>query len=221
MSEVLVAQCTTKISGLWNVGIWLLTLWIIWSFFGLIFDLRRLWRMHDFYLHLLEIPDRDMQTISWQEIVKRLMALRDANPLTAQKLSPAQKEFMDLRSQSKQRLDAHDIANRLMRQENYLIGMFNKEILNLTLPVPFLKDRQFFSRIMQWNLGFIILDLMFDRQGQVQQLALKTSERRRFSDAIRLRCIVAGVLNVICSPIIVIYLLIVFFFKYFNVSFTI
>lgn len=82
--------------------------------------------MHDFFLHLLEIPDSDMQTISWQDVVAQIMALRDANPMTAQKISPANRKFLG--SQSKERLDAHDIANRLV-----YIYSFPWNILNLLL----------------------------------------------------------------------------------------
>jgi autophagy-related protein 9 len=220
LSEVLVPQCTTKMSGLWNFGLWFLVLWIVWNNFLFLLSIPSLGRMHDFYLHLLEVPDSDMQTVSWQDIVKRLMALRDANPSTAQNFLPGQKEYMKkyLGSQSKQRLDAHDIANRLMRKENYLIALFNKEILDLTLPVPFLRGRQFFSRILEWTLHYSIIDLMFNEQGQVRQLVLKESHRSQLSAALRRRFIFAGCMNIVCSPIIVIYLLIIYFFKYFNVS---
>lgn len=215
MSQILIPQCTKKMSGLPNVAIWLIALYIIYKFFQDIVDLRRLKRMHDFYLHLLNIPDSDMQTISWQEIVARIMALRDANPLTVEKVSTPVHQYLG--SQSKQRLDAHDIANRLMRKENYLIALFNKEILDLTLPVPFLRGRQLFSRTIEWNLHYCILDFIFSPDGQIQQLVLKETKRRQLSDALRSRFLFAGFMNVICAPVIVVYLLIVYFFKYFNV----
>lgn len=216
MKEILVQQCTTNMSGAWNFGIWLLALYLIWKFCAFLNDIWRLKRMHDFYLHLLNVPDSDMQTVSWQDIVARIMALRDANPLTAEKLSPALKRYMG--SQSKERLDAHDIANRLMRRENYLIALFNKEILDLTLPVPFFRTRQIFSQTIEWNLNYCILDLIFNEHGQVRQLVLKDTHRRQLSNALRSRFMFAGFMNVICAPVAIIYLLIYYFFKYFNVG---
>jgi autophagy-related protein 9 len=216
MSQVVVPQCMKKMSGMPNFAIWLLVLYLIYQSILDLFDISRLKRMHDFYLHLLEIPDSDMQTISWQEIVARLMNLRDANPILADKVSPELRHFMG--AQSKQRLDAHDIANRLMRKENYLIALFNKEILDLTLPIPFFGNRQLFSRTIQWNLNFCILDFIFTPEGQIQQLVLKDSKRRQLSDALRGRFLFAGLMNVICAPVIVLYTLIVYFFQYFNVS---
>jgi len=199
-----------------NVAIWLFTLHIFWRVYQLLIDIPRLMRVRDFFVHLLEVPDGDMQTISWQDVVARIMALRDANPVTAEKISPQARKYLG--SQSKQRLDAHDIANRLMRKENYLIAMFNKDILDLTLPFPFLQDRQLFSRTLLWNLDWCIMGLIFNDSGQVRQLILKDSHRRQLSEALRGRFLFAGFMNVIFAPVIVIYLMIVYFLRYFNVS---
>lgn len=216
LTEVLVPKCTKKISGMSNVVIWLFALYVIWRIYQLLIDIPRLMRIHDFFLHLLEVPDSDMQTVSWQDIVARIMALRDANPITVEKLSPANRRYLG--SQSKERLDAHDIANRLMRRENYLIALFNKDILDLTLPIPFLQGRQLFSRTMLWNLDWCIMDLIFNDYGQVRQLVLKDSHRRQLSDGLRDRFLFAGFMNVIFAPAIVLYLMIVYFFRYFRVT---
>ncbi|RDW63971.1 hypothetical protein BP5796_10473 [Coleophoma crateriformis] len=215
MSEIVVPQCTKKISGMPNVAIWLFSLFVLGKTYQILADIPRLKRLHDFYLHLLDIPDGDMQTISWQDVVARIMALRDANPLTATTpVAPGIRKFIG--SQNKERLDAHDIANRLMRKENYLIALFNKDILDLTLPVPFLQGRQLYSRTLEWTLDFCITDLIFNKTGQVNQMVLKESHRRQLSDALRGRFLFAGFMNVLLGPVVVIYLMITYFFKYFN-----
>jgi hypothetical protein len=144
------------------------------------------------------------------------MALRDSNPVTADGLAAKSRRYMG--NQSKQRMDAHDIANRLMRKENYLIALFNKDILDLTLPVPFLRDRQLFSKTLEWNLNMCVLDYVFNEQGQVRALFLKDSYRRKLSDGLRRRFLFAGIMNVICAPFIVIYLIMLYFFRYFTVG---
>lgn len=216
LSQVLYPQCTKNISGMPNVAIWLFALYAIWQLWLLLVDISRLMRLHDFFFYLLEVPDRDIQTVSWQEIVARLMVLRDSNPLTVEKITPANRKFLG--TQSKQRLDAHDIANRLMRRENYFIALFNKEILDLTLPLPFLHGRQLFSRTLHWNLNWCIMDLIFNEQNQVNQLILKDTHRRELSDALRDRFLFAAFMNVLFAPVIVMYLLTVYFLRYFNVS---
>lgn len=215
LADALVPMCTQTISGFYNLIIWIVTLWVIWRLFSVSLDVRRLWTMHEFFLHLLNIPDSDMQTISWQEIVGRIMTLRDSHPLITQRLTTAQKKFLG--AQSRERLDAHDIANRLMRRENYLIALINKDVLDLTLPIPFLRGRQIFSRSIQWNISYCILDFMFNDQGQVRQIALKDTHRKQLSAGLRQRFMFAGFMNVILGPFIVSYLVVVYFFKYFNV----
>lgn len=215
MADIQIPRCVQSMSGMPNLIMWLFSLYTIWKVFQHLIDVRRLMRMQNFYEHLLNIPNSDMQTISWQDVVARLMALRDANPITAEKFTPAQRNFLG--TQSKERLDAHDIANRLMRRENYLIALINKDILDLTLPLPFLRNRQLFSRTLEWNIHYCILDFIFTEQGQVRQLVLKDSHRKKLSAALKSRFLFAGFMNVIFAPIIFSYLLIVYFFKYFNV----
>lgn len=170
--------------------------------------------MHDFFFYLLGVSDAEVQTISWQEVVSRLMNLRDANPATAGAVSAKHRKFMG--SQSKQRMDAHDIANRLMRKENYLIALINKDILDLTLPIPFLRNRQLFSRTLEWNIQLCVLDYVFNDQGQVRTLFLRDTHRRALSDGLRRRFIFAGLMNIFMSPFLVVYFLMHYFFRYFN-----
>ena len=213
-SEILIPQCTKKMSRTANLLIWLFVFLWFFKAFQYILDIRRLRHMHAFYHHLLDIPDNDMQTISWQEVVKRLMGLRDQNPSTAANISERHRRFMG--SQSKQRMDAHDIANRLMRRDNYLIALVNKDILDLTLPIPFFRNRQLFSKTLEWNLSLCILDFVFDQRGQVQPEFLKDSQRRALSDALRRRFLFAGFMNVVCAPFIVIYFIVFYFFRNFT-----
>lgn len=214
MSEIVIPKCTKNMSNTTNLLIWLFAFFWVGKSFQYLLDIRRLQHMHNFYRHLLDIPDTDIQTVSWQEIVKRLMALRDMNPATAAGVTERHRRFTG--SQSKQRMDAHDIANRLMRRDNYFIAMFNKDVLDFTLPLPFLRNRQLFSKTLEWNLSFCILDFVFDEHGQVRPLFLKDTHRRALSDGIRSRFLFAGFMNVICAPFIIIYFVMLYFFRYFN-----
>ncbi|KAI5466523.1 autophagy protein Apg9-domain-containing protein [Mariannaea sp. PMI_226] len=214
LNEVVVSQCASKMSGIWSFGIWLYSFFFIWKSVQYFVEIRRLVYIRDFYIHLLDIPEQDMQTVSWQDIVARIMTLRDQNPKTATNISPSLRKFIG--SQSKERLDAHDIANRLMRKDNYLIAMINKDILDLSLPVPFLRDRQLFSKTMEWYLHYCILDMAFNELGQVQQDFLRADRRGVLSQKLRQRLIFAGFLNLIFAPVVLAYVVIVYFFTYYN-----
>ncbi|KAL1962979.1 hypothetical protein VTN77DRAFT_8825 [Rasamsonia byssochlamydoides] len=214
LDDILIKKCMTKMSISTTLLLWLFTFFWIGKLLQYVLDIRRLLHMHDFYYYLLGISDSEIQTISWQEVVSRLMTLRDSNPATAGAVSAKHRKFLG--SQSKQRMDAHDIANRLMRKENYLIALFNKDILDLTLPIPFLRNRQLFSRTLEWNINLCILDYVFNEQGQVRPLFLKDTHRRALSEGLRRRFIFAGIMNIFVAPFIVVYFLMHYFFRYFN-----
>ncbi|KAJ5638114.1 Autophagy-related protein 9 [Penicillium lividum] len=214
LDEILVPKCTSQMSGSTLFLLWLFSFFWIGKLFQYLLDIRRLQHMHDFYYYLLGVSDGEVQTIAWQEVVSRLMTLRDSNPATAAAVSAKHRRFMG--SQSKQRMDAHDIANRLMRKENYMIALINKDILDLTLPIPFLRNRQLFSRTLEWNLNLCIMDYVFNEQGQLRTLFLKDTHRRALSDGLRRRFIFAGIMNIFVAPFIVVYFLVHYFFRYFN-----
>ncbi|PWY94386.1 putative autophagy protein Apg9 [Aspergillus sclerotioniger CBS 115572] len=214
LDDILIQRCTKQMSMSATLLLWLLSFFWIGKAFQYLLDIRRLKHMHDFYHYLLGISDAEIQTISWQEVVSRLMTLRDSNPATAGTVSAKLRKFMG--SQSKQRMDAHDIANRLMRKENYLIALVNKDILDLTLPVPFLRNRQLFSRTLEWNINLCIMDYVFNEQGQVRTLFLKDTHRRSLSEGLRRRFMFAGIMNIFVAPFIVVYFLMHYFFRYFN-----
>lgn len=215
LSQVIIPQCTRKMSGLWNLGIWMYSFFFIWKCVQYFLEIRRLVHVREFFFYLLEIPEQDMQTVSWQDVVARIMALRDQNPKTATNIPASVRRFMG--SQSKDRLDAHDIANRLMRKENYLIAMINKDVLDLTLPLPFLRGRLLFSKTMEWYLHYGILDMAFNEFGQVQQDFLRADRRGVLSQKMKQRLIFAGILNLIFAPVVLAYVIIVYFFTYYNV----
>ncbi|OTA99499.1 hypothetical protein M426DRAFT_325093 [Hypoxylon sp. CI-4A] len=222
LSQILIPQCTKHMWGVWNLSLWVCSFYFVWKSIQWILDIPRLLHIRDFFVYLLEIPEEDMQTVSWQDVVSKITALRDANVKTATNITPSQRRFLSkqlgqhMASQSKERLDAHDIANRLMRRENYIIALFNKDILDLTAPIPFLRNRQFFSKSLEWTVQFGVLDLVFNEGGQVHQRVLKSDHRGHLSREMQTRFAFAAVMNLIFAPFVASALLIDFIFTYYN-----
>ncbi|ORY01351.1 autophagy protein-like protein Apg9 [Clohesyomyces aquaticus] len=214
LSEVIVPQCTKKMHGFWVFTLWLYILYFLYSSIQLVRAIPRLRLMRDFFEHLLEIPDRDIQTVEWQFIVSRIMALRDANLTTASNISPETRKL--LASRSRQRLDAHDIASRLMRRDNYLIALFNKEILDVTIPVPFLGNRFVFSKTTEWHVDLAIMDFVFSKNGKFDPDFLKERNRRHLVKQLQKRLWVVGLISIAWAPFRVTYVLVSYLFKYFT-----
>lgn len=210
LPQIQVDRCMAKLGNTPLTILWLLTMFWFIKLFQYISDVRLLWDMHNFYLHLLDVTETDMQTISWQDIVNRLLVLRDSNPITSSENKHS--------TQSRERMDAHDIANRIMRKENYLVAMFNKEILDLTIPLPLLQNRPLLTRTLEWNLSLCILAYVFDEQGQVRPAFVRESgpQRKSLIDGLKRRFLFAGIMNALFAPFIIIYLLLIYFFRYFS-----
>lgn len=84
------------------------------------------------------------------------------------------------------KLDAHDIANRIMRQENYLIALFNKDLLDLRVPWPSAMNKfrveaegsaKVLTQALEWNLRFCLMEYLFDEHGKVRKVFLKAKNR--------------------------------------------
>ncbi|KAI9708304.1 MAG: autophagy protein atg9 [Bogoriella megaspora] len=213
LSDAMIPQCTQEMSGFMNFIIWIVVLVWVLNLITTLINMRDWWAMHEFYTYLLGIPDSEIQTVSWPYIVQRLMALRDSNPITAPNLPPNARKMLG--NHSKQRMDAHDIANRLMRRENYLIALFNKEILDFSLPLPFLRNRQFLSNLMMWNVQFVIMDFLFDRKGHIKPSVLRHVHRKEIVRGINNRLLLAAWLNFIAMPFVVLAGLVMYFYTNF------
>ncbi|THH01658.1 hypothetical protein EW026_g1076 [Hermanssonia centrifuga] len=221
LSEVVVSRCLSRFSGLTLLFFVLFTTFFAWQLVSYVMSIARLVDMYHFYTYLLRIPDADIQTISWPEVVRRIGAIREDNPLTA--LSSKSPSHQDHTATAK--LDAHDIANRIMRQENYLIALFNKELLDLRIPLPEALGRfigheegkgRMLTRALEWNLRFCLMEYLFDASGRVRKVFLKSKNRAILIDGLRRRLIFMGILNAIFAPFIVLYLLMYSFFRYFE-----
>lgn len=203
--------------GFWIFALWVFILYWLYSVVQVILEIPQLKAMHDFYHYLLDIPDRDIQTVQWQQVVVRIMALRDLNLTTASNLSPETRKLLD--HKSRQRLDAVDIASRLMRRENFLIALFNKEILDVSIPIPFLGDRYVFSETTNWHVQLAVLDFVFSGPNNTfNPDFLKVNNRRELVKRLQLRFFWTGIISIVYAPFTVTFVLASYLFKYFTVS---
>lgn len=221
LSDIIVDRCVSRFSGFTLLFFLLFTAFYIWQLIAYAVGIKRLVNMYKFYTHLLKIPDADIQTISWSEVVRRIGAIREENPLTA--ISSNKGKRADDTTTAK--LDAHDIANRIMRQENYLIALFNKDLLDLRVPWPRAINRfrvgaqgkgTVLTQALEWNLRFCLMEYLFDEHGKVRKVFLKAKNRMALIEGLKRRFIFMGILNAIFAPFIVLYVLMYSFFRYFE-----
>jgi hypothetical protein len=134
--------------------------WWMWNFIRFNVHVAKLREIKDFYETVLDIKDDEINNIGWADVSAKITKtyheyLRNLN------------EHSSLRS-----LDAHMIANRIMRQENYMIALFNKDILDLSFPLLFGKQ-QVVTKLVEWSLSYCILSFVFKENGQIRKRFLQ------------------------------------------------
>lgn len=175
----------------------------------------KLKEIQNFYYQLIKIRnDDELLAISWLKVVKKIMLLKNYNNLTS-----SANQMMNVNDlNSKIRLNPHDIANRIMRKENYFIALINKRILDLTSQIGpiHLSNSNLLTKTLEWNLKLCIFNFIFNTNGQINSRILKDFNRNQLSLELNKRFKMAAIINLILSPFLVIYFVLLYFFKYFN-----
>lgn len=213
-SDVLIPKCMAKASWAKNAATFVFIIYWLTRSAHYIKDTRRLLRMQNFYLHVLGINDDDLQTVSWVRVVDGLVKMQNANIATANQPLKVRK-YLEY-DKPQQRINAESIANRLMRQANYYVALYNKDIFDLTLPLPLVRSRQFYSKSMEWCIDFCLTNFIFDEQGSIRPFCLDVKNRSALVAALRRRLQFAAITSVLIAPFNIVRFCIMFFFRYYT-----
>jgi len=154
------------------------------------FEVRGLAEVRHFYEKTLGLSERALRAATWPEVAARLVSAQ-----------------RNVRLCISRDLSEHDIVSRIMRRENYLIGMLNRGILALNVPFPGLGGHLLLTKTLEWNLYWCILDPMFDKGFRVKRsfVSEPMALRRRFRTV--------AVVNALLSPFLLFFLVIYFFMR--------
>lgn len=156
----------------------------------IIFNLyRKHYDMKIFFEHRLDIQDCNLQYLSWFNILTKFMELQKKMKFCLMK----------------DELTPHDIINRIMRKENYMIALYSDKIIDLSITLPIFKRKIFFSKQLEWNINKCILNYIFDGSELRHDLNDKDLMKNMY---------IYGIINLILSPFICIFVILYFFFRY-------
>ena len=212
--EVLVPKCMSKAPWIKNALLFVFIIYWMGQLTRHISDIRRLFRMHHFYLHVLGINDQDIQTVSWVRVVEGLVKVQNANIATANQ-TPGVRHWLNY-GKPQQRVNAESIANRLMRQDNFYVALYNKDILDFTLPLPFIGSRQFYSKSLEWCIDFCFTNFIFDEQGSIRPFCLDVKNRKNLVSALHTRLQFAALTSILIAPFNILRFCIMYFFRYYT-----
>jgi autophagy-related protein 9 len=151
--------------------------------------------MERFYRERLGLRVADLTEVAWSDVVERLIRLHEHGIHRVAIKDTLTEHDVVLRIMRKVNLLPHDPPRHsfsLQRtftqkplkttpfppyhQDNYMIGLINKKLLDLRVPwwlSPFMSDRLFLTRSLEWSLSFCILEFMFTDQFTVSASFLK------------------------------------------------
>ena len=152
--------------------------------------------MRDFYRDRLQIDDDELHNIAWDAVVQRIVELNDRTRLCI----------------VKEQLTPHDIANRILRKENFMVAFVNRDLLPLQWPPP-LSRFDFLTKTLEWNLYLCILDAMFDGDFKVRRSFTQDVHGVR---RLQFNFMVVGALNALAFPFIAVVMLVHFFIEHFE-----
>jgi autophagy-related protein 9 len=200
LSQVIVDQCVYQLN--WKIKFFLSGFIILWLylFINYFSEFMRLRKIYYFYNCKLKIPDRDIQLISWNAVIKKIIKLYN-------------EENQELEDQSEiEELDAHKIVNIIMRKENYFIALINKECIKFN--IPFFESKQLLTDILAWNVQWCINNFVYDKNGHVKEYFLDKEKKLNLSRSLSQRFRLMGIINIILLPFLLIFTIVYTFFRY-------
>ncbi|CAN1766525.1 Autophagy-related protein 9 [Linum perenne] len=182
----------------------LFSIYLVFCFFRFFSQLKETLWIRQFYHDSLHVTDKEILTMPWATVLEKVVQLQNSQQLCVVK-----------------DLSAHDIVMRLMRKENYLIGMVNKGVLAFPLPswvpgagptVKFGSDgtqhRLILTKTLEWTLNWCILQSMFDRNFCVKMDFISNPK------LLKKQLMVVGFTMLLLSPFLVIFMLVYLFLRH-------
>lgn len=160
----------------WILACFMLLFWFI-NTAQFIHDIPELIRLHTFFTQSLGIQHLDHT--DWNTVMERMALIK---PMSVQ-----------------------EVTARIMRKENYIIALFNRNVMNLhifTLPV-------------QWAISYGVINMLMD--GDTPRVdVFDRRYRQYYANKLRKRMLIHGIIFLILSPFIFCYLLLYYSFSYFD-----
>ena len=111
----------------------------------------------------------------------------------------------------KEQLTAQDIANRILRKDNFMVALVNRGLLPLQVTSPLAPSwlvPNLLTKVLEWNLYMVVFNAMFDKQFRIRQSF--TQDVR----GLQRRFVLCGLLNILLAPFVAAFMLIFFSLKH-------
>ncbi|KAL4717803.1 hypothetical protein ACJJTC_000952 [Scirpophaga incertulas] len=194
-------ECVQRISWKW----WFLVVLcgIIWAM-KLVISVYHLYFAYDtklFYNNALKIQERDLAWVNWSTIQDRVREAQPEHQMCVHK----------------QEINELDIYHRILRFNNYMVAMVNKNLLPLQIHVPCIGQFHYLSRGLKWNLEFLLFFSPFspwENCWQLREHYKDHSKRTVLARQLEKQILLLAIINLLLAPLIQAWQILYFFFNY-------
>ncbi|CAH2035462.1 unnamed protein product, partial [Iphiclides podalirius] len=201
LNDVIYPECVTRISWRWWCVVALCA--VIWTF-RFFLSMYHLYYAYDtklFYNSALKINENDLAWINWSTVQDRV---REAQP----------EHHMCVH---KQEINELDIYHRILRFNNYMVAMVNKNLLPLQIHVPCVGDFHYLSKGLKWNLEFLLFSSPWspwENCWQLRECYKDHSKRMILARQLEKQILILAIFNLLLAPLIQGWQILYFFFNY-------
>lgn len=117
-----------------------------------------------------------------------------------------------------EQLSELDIINIIMRKENYIIAIFNKDILDFEFDLCCGKKLNLYSKFIEWCIDYVIYSTFFDIKGNMRYdsrefATMNTISSGKLAERINKKIYIAATLSLLLSPLLIFYVILYYIFN--------
>ncbi|XP_076464699.1 autophagy-related protein 9A-like [Babylonia areolata] len=198
-------QCIAGLGSAWYI----VCLTIIFCCFSLFYCARVVLNIikysyiRNFYINALKISSGQLPNMTWHEVQARLLEVQKEHQMCVHK-----RELTQL-----------DIYHRILRFKNYMVAMVNVNTLPLKYNLPFVGEYAYLSFALKYNLDLILfwhwgIGAPFENNWHLQNEYRNARNKTQATKKLESRIFWFGMVNLIFSPLIIIWNCLYFFFRY-------
>nr|CAH7753443.1 unnamed protein product [Callosobruchus chinensis] len=159
------------------------------------------WDIKQFYNTALGIEDRNLDNLTWHDIVMKIKAVQ-----LEQQMCIHKRELTEL-----------DIYHRILRQENYFVALVNKKLLPPRIRVPFVGEVVYWTKSLRYNIQGLLFWppwAPFENSWHLREDYKRQHLRHELAKQLGRQILWLALFNLLFAPIILIWQILYTFFSY-------
>lgn len=158
------------------------------------------WDIKQFYNCALGIPDDELGNLTWNEVQAKVRAVQVDQQMCIQK-----RELTEL-----------DIHQRILRQQNYLVAMTNKQLIPPRIKIPVLGEFVYWTKGLRYNIQLLLFwgpSSPFQNRWQLREEYRKPNLRHEMARKLQHHVLFVAMANLLLAPLILLWQILYAFFS--------